>query len=78
MNTKKAALAHIIAGKLRSLRENKRWTQQQVAQLLRIDRSAYAYYETAKTFPSLVLLVDIADLYGVSTDYLLGREKKQA
>ena len=77
MNTRKEALAHVIAGRFRFLRESKGWTQQQVAQLLHIERSAYAYYETAKNFPTLVLLLDIADLYGVTTDYLLGREKKE-
>lgn len=53
-------------------------TQRQVAEALKLDRSSYAYYETGKCQPSLDTLLKLADLYDVSTDYLLGRISVEA
>lgn len=46
--------------------------QREVAAVLHIDRSTYAYYETGATQPSLSILVKLALLYDVTTDFLLG------
>ncbi len=60
---------------LKTARENVGLTQSQVAEKLGISDGTYKNYEQGKREPNNALLVKIADLYGVSTDYLLGREK---
>lgn len=57
---------------LRSLRGCNAVRQKDVAAALHIDRSTYAYYETGATQPSLSILVKLALLYDVTTDFLLG------
>ena len=66
------AIKEILSGRLRMLRTVSRMTQKQVAQILNLDRSTYAYYETATTCPDYATLVRFAKMYRVSADYLLG------
>lgn len=61
---------------LLDLRKNARLSQQQVADILKINRSTYAYYETGKSKPKLPTLKKLAAIYGVSVDALLGQEKE--
>lgn len=59
--------------RLRDLREDKDLKQVQVASLLGIQQTVYSRYERGyQTIPVEHLLV-LADLYNVSTDYILGR-----
>lgn len=59
--------------RLRDLREDKDLKQVQVAALLGIQQTVYSRYERGyQTIPVEHLLV-LADFYGVSTDYILGR-----
>jgi len=63
----------IILGKrLRELREEKRYTQRQLAELLHLNSVTYLHYEKEQREPPLSLLADIAIFYNVSVDYLLG------
>ena len=57
--------------KLRILREIYDVSQQEIADLLGIERSTYTYYELGKTEPSLGTLRKIAYLFHVSADFLL-------
>lgn len=63
----------MIYPRIRSLREDHDWTQQQVADLLRINRRTYSAYENGVNSIVPELLAEIAELYGTSVDYLLGR-----
>ena len=62
-----------VSDRLRILRDQKRYTQKQVAELSNIDPTTYAGYENKISTPSLAGLVRIADVYEVSLDYLAGR-----
>lgn len=42
-----------------------------------ISYNTYQNYETGKRLPTAEFLMQIADFYGVTTDYLLGREPAQ-
>ena len=64
----------VFAHRLRILRRQTGVTQKEIAQSLNIDRSTYAYYETDKTNPDLITLRRMANIFQVSTDYLLGIE----
>ncbi len=49
-------------------------TQKEIAALLGIDQRVYSTYETGKRDIPLSHLMVLADFYGVSVDYILGRE----
>ena len=59
--------------RLKALRKEKKVTQKEVAEFFKIDQSTYAGYESGKSIPSPDRLSALADFFGVSTDYLLGR-----
>ena len=61
------------AYRLRELRKQNNLSQSEVAEKLGITASAYGFYEQGKTIPNAEALSILADLYDVSTDYLLGR-----
>ena len=56
---------------LREIRLAAGYTQQEIADVLRIDRSTYAYYESGKTEPNISNLRKISNLYSISLDDLL-------
>lgn len=63
----------IFLGKrLKELREERGYTQKQLADLLKINSVTYLHYEKSQREPPLSLLADFAAFYGVSVDYLLG------
>ena len=67
----------LLTKRLRYLREYNVVTQREIADALCIDRSTYAYYELGETQPSLLMLVRLAKLYDVTTDYLLGIQPEE-
>ena len=58
---------------LKKARNSNNLTQSQVAEKLGITAVAYQNYEYGKREPSNMLLCQLADLFHVTTDYLLGR-----
>lgn len=59
---------------LKKAREAAHYTQAQAAVALSVSDGTYKNYEQGKREPNNAILLKIADLYHVSTDYLLGRE----
>lgn len=64
-----------FAENLKISRKNNNMTQAEVAKLLGINRVTYTGYESGKHKPDPETIVKIADIFKVSTDYLLGRYK---
>lgn len=64
--------------KLEEVRKRKGLFQSQVAQVLGITQQQYQLYESGKREIPLHLIVVLADFYGVSIDYLVGREEQQS
>lgn len=62
---------------LKSERLKRNFTQEQLAKSLNITRAAYSMYELGTNVPPVDVLSRIADLYGVSVDYLIGRYSRQ-
>jgi transcriptional regulator with XRE-family HTH domain len=60
---------------LKQLREEKSLSQKDIAEYLGLTRQAVASYELAKREPDYDVLKKLADYFGVSVDYLLGRVK---
>lgn len=65
-----------LGQRLRDLRKSKQMTQKQVAERLHISASAVSGYEGNIKTPSVDMLVELARLYNVSTDYLLGVDNR--
>ena len=59
--------------RIRDLREDKDLKQKEVADYLMCDQSLYSKYERGERLLPLELADKLADFYGVSVDYLLGR-----
>lgn len=66
-----------LSSRLRSLRKEKGYTQSQVAIFCDITEKAYQNYELMTRRPQIDILIKIADLYGVSLDYLVGRTNEK-
>jgi transcriptional regulator with XRE-family HTH domain len=62
-----------FAERLKALRIEHKVTQQQLAQLLGIGRPTIAGYETKGKQPDYDKLIELAEYFNVSIDYLLGR-----
>ena len=59
-----------IGERLTSLRENKSLTQAQVAEIIGVDRTSYAKYETNVNKPTRKLK-ELSELFDVSSDYIM-------
>lgn len=59
---------------LKRLREEKNLSQRDISEYLGITRQAVAAYEIGKREPDYETLRSLADYFGVSVDYLIGRE----
>ena len=59
--------------RLRDLREDRDLKQRDVAGLLKIHQTTYSDYELGRLNIPIPVLHILADFYGVSVDYLLGR-----
>ena len=64
----------MIANRIKGLREEKGLTQTQLAKQLGITRSGVNAWEMGISVPSTQCIVELAMLFEVSTDYLLGLE----
>ncbi len=58
---------------IRSLRIDNGYTQKQIAQQLGVSQNTYSQYEIGVLNYPIEALEKLADFYGVSVDYLLGR-----
>ena len=63
----------VFAERLKKLRESRGLMQKSVAAELNIGNTTLSNYEQNVSSPSPEVLVAIADYFGTSTDYLLGR-----
>lgn len=63
----------MIGEQLKYLRIEHRKTQQEIADLLGIRCKVYAQYESNELQPSFNQLIEVADFYHVTMDYLLNR-----
>ncbi len=63
----------MIYERIRNLREDSDFTQQQIADKLFINRRTYSSYENGVRNMPIEILSLIADIFNTSTDYLIGR-----
>ena len=61
-----------FGARLRKLRKESELTQQQLADKLDVTKASISAYETNAKYPSIEVLIKIANTFNVSSDYLLG------
>lgn len=66
---------NMIAERIKFLREQKTYTQTELAKKLGITRSSVNAWEMGISVPSTQYIVELSNIFSVSTDYLLGVEK---
>ncbi|WP_302789268.1 helix-turn-helix domain-containing protein [Anaerostipes caccae] len=64
-----------IGGKIKNARIKANFTQEQVAEILKVSRQTISNWETGKTYPDIVSVVKMSDLYNISLDHLLKEER---
>ncbi|MBV7505252.1 helix-turn-helix domain-containing protein [Bacillus sp. sid0103] len=60
-----------LSEKLRKLRDNRNWSQQTLADMMRMDRSTVSRYETGRSIPNYQTVIRFAEIYRVDKEYLL-------
>ncbi len=58
--------------KIRDIREDRNYTQENIAELLNIKQNTYSQIETGINNIQIDQLIKLAEFYNTSTDYLLG------
>lgn len=66
-----------IGTKIKEARIAAQLTQEQVAQALGVSRQTMSNWENNKTYPDIVSVIKMSDLYAVSLDYLLKEKEEQ-
>ena len=64
-----------LGQRLKELREEKGYTQKQLSDMLGIHSVTYLHYEKSQREPPLLLLAEMASLFDVTIDYILGLEE---
>ena len=61
----------ILADKIIRLRKKNGWSQEELAEKMNVSRQAVSKWEGAQTIPDLEKILQLCDMFGVTTDYLL-------
>lgn len=64
----------ILAEKIMRLRKKNGWSQEELADKMNVSRQAVSKWESAQTIPDLAKILQLGELFGVTTDYLLKDE----
>ena len=64
----------ILGCRLRELRKENRLSQEKLGEILGVSKVSVSGYENGNRIPSLDILNKMLDFFGISADYLLGRE----
>lgn len=63
--------------RLKNLREDSDLTQEELATKLNLTQRAYSHYENGNRDIPLEVLIKVADIFGVTVDYLLERTNEK-
>ena len=65
----------MLIKRVRELREDRDLKQRELAEYLDVKQTTYSKYELGKIDIPIEALIKLADYYGVTLDYLVGRDK---
>lgn len=63
--------------RIKDLREDHDLTQEAISKKLNISQRSYSHFETGTRGIPTEILIKLADIYGVTLDYLVGRTDKK-
>ena len=63
--------------RIRELRKNRKLTMKSLGKILEVSEAAISHYETNKRQPDQNTLIKLAEYFGVTVDYILGREPSE-
>ncbi len=63
----------VFSKNLKELRLEKKLTQKQLAQKLNVTEDSIGYWERGKSEPSISQIIQLSDIFEVTTDFLLGK-----
>lgn len=66
----------ILADKIVQLRKQVAWSQEELAEKMSVSRQSVSKWESANSIPDINKIIALADLFGVSTDFLLKDENE--
>lgn len=64
----------MIGARIKELREEERLSQYKLAKIIGVSQKAIDYWERGINEPKASYIIKLADYFGVSADYLLGRK----
>lgn len=71
-------MREILASRLKQLRKEKGYTQNQVEIYCDITEKTYQNYELMTREPKIQILIRISDLFDTTIDYLVGRTDRKS
>ena len=66
-----------LAEKIINLRKQKGWSQEELAERLDVTRQSVSKWESAQSLPDVAKILQMSELFGVTTDYLLKDNEEQ-
>lgn len=67
----------ILADKIAMLRKQNGWSQEELAEKMNVSRQSVSKWESAASIPDLTRVVQLAEIFDVTTDYLLKDDKEE-
>ena len=61
---------------LKREREKKGWSQTELAEKIHVSRQSVSKWETGKNYPSIEVIIDLSDLFGITIDELLRSDEE--
>jgi len=62
--------------RLKKERENRDWSQTDLAEKIHVSRQSVSKWETGKNYPSIEVIIDLSDLFGITIDEMLRSDKE--
>lgn len=66
----------VFSKRIKQEREKRGWPQAELAEKLHVSRQSVSKWETGKNLPSIEVLINISDLFGITIDELLRSDKE--
>ena len=65
----------MLSARIKELRIANNYSQVDLANALSVTKQSVSNWENSNIQPSVDILIKLADFFGVTTDYMLGRDK---
>ncbi|MFS0673025.1 helix-turn-helix domain-containing protein [Ornithinibacillus sp. 179-J 7C1 HS] len=66
----------IFSERLKKEREKRGWSQTDLADKIHVSRQSVSKWETGKNYPSIEIIIELSDLFGITIDEMLRSDKE--